>query len=386
MKFGIREICNVTFRALKPMAIGDKKFYKHEPVFYFDTLKTSGMEGTSSTVYAQGGRGNARLVAWEGERTVTFTMEDALISPESLSLLTGSSLENDDDYIHRRLEIEKKVPFITNASRDYAFFSLTKEELAGKNPVVKDSDFIAAYVFVEGEGEPYIIQEKDIVEVESKFSNSMFEPNVSNGSKTLFEEQASDYEKISMIYNTNANKKITSDGARFELGNSTPAVYVSDSLGAGQACKEFLGDYFCVLGHSLPAKFRTEAQIASGYIKITHIDYYYKKKIKTLLIEPDIKGQNFYLEGETLFRDGDTGYDYPAIFILPNCRIQSNFNINMASSGDPSSFTFTIDAFPGYLKHGNNKNKKVLAAIQIDEETVDEAEDTRTQTYAADWD
>jgi hypothetical protein len=50
------------------------------------------MEGASTTVYAQGGRGNTRLVAWEGERTVTFTMEDALISPEGFMILTGAGL------------------------------------------------------------------------------------------------------------------------------------------------------------------------------------------------------------------------------------------------------------------------------------------------------
>ncbi|MCI7442006.1 MAG: hypothetical protein MSA89_02790, partial [Clostridium sp.] len=82
MKFGVREICDVVLKAKAPQKIGNKIFYKNEPVIYFDTLKTSSMEGAATTVYAQGGRGNARLVAWEGERTVTFTMEDALISPE----------------------------------------------------------------------------------------------------------------------------------------------------------------------------------------------------------------------------------------------------------------------------------------------------------------
>jgi hypothetical protein len=50
------------------------------------------MEGAATTVYAQGGRGNSRLVAWEGERTVTFTMEDALISPTGFSILSGAGL------------------------------------------------------------------------------------------------------------------------------------------------------------------------------------------------------------------------------------------------------------------------------------------------------
>jgi hypothetical protein len=91
-KFGLREICNVVLKAKAAQKVGKKIFYKNEPVMYFDTLKTSSLEGQSSTVYVQGGRGNPRLVAWEGERTVTFTMEDALISAEGLSILTGAGL------------------------------------------------------------------------------------------------------------------------------------------------------------------------------------------------------------------------------------------------------------------------------------------------------
>jgi hypothetical protein len=53
----------------------------------------------------------------------------------------------------------------------------------------------------------------------------------------------------------------------------------------------------------------------------------------------------------------------PAEFIIPNCKIQSNFNFTMASSGDPSTFTFTMDAFPDYTRF--DKSKKVLAAIQV---------------------
>ena len=82
MKYGIREICDVV---LKDKDTG-------VPVIYFDSLKTSTMEGAATTVYAQGGRGNSRLIAWEGERTVTFTMEDALISELGLQVLTGAGL------------------------------------------------------------------------------------------------------------------------------------------------------------------------------------------------------------------------------------------------------------------------------------------------------
>ena len=104
MKFGMRECCDVVFKAKYPMQIGKKIFYKGEPVVIFDTLKTSTLEGAATTVYAQGGRGNARLLAWEGDRTVTFTMEDALISTEGLAILTGAGLIEASDekaiYVH----------------------------------------------------------------------------------------------------------------------------------------------------------------------------------------------------------------------------------------------------------------------------------------------
>ena len=92
MKYGIREICDVVLKAKSRMTVGNKVFYKDEPVIYFDSLKTSTMEGAATTVYAQGGRGNSRLIAWEGERTVTFTMEDALISTVGLAILTGADV------------------------------------------------------------------------------------------------------------------------------------------------------------------------------------------------------------------------------------------------------------------------------------------------------
>ena len=77
MKFGVREICNVVFKAKADTKIGTSTFKKGQPVLYIDSAKTSTIEGAATTVYAQGGRGNTRLIAWEGEKTLTFTVEDA---------------------------------------------------------------------------------------------------------------------------------------------------------------------------------------------------------------------------------------------------------------------------------------------------------------------
>ena len=48
----------------------------------------------------------------------------------------------------------------------------------------------------------------------------------------------------------------------------------------------------------------------------------------------------------------------------------------MASTGDPSTFTFTMDAFPGYTYFDNTK--KVLCVIQVIDETVADGADAKS--------
>lgn len=67
MKFGVRECCDVVLKAKSTQKIGAHTFHKGDPVIYFDTVRTSTVEGAATSVYAQGGHGYARLLAWEGE-------------------------------------------------------------------------------------------------------------------------------------------------------------------------------------------------------------------------------------------------------------------------------------------------------------------------------
>ena len=118
MKMGVREICDVVLKAKANTTVGNHTFKAGEPVIYFDTLKTSTLEGQATTVYAQGGKGNARLLAWEGERTLTFTMEDALISPKSFAILSGADLMHAGDkktvIAHATKQIQLTANDITN--------------------------------------------------------------------------------------------------------------------------------------------------------------------------------------------------------------------------------------------------------------------------------
>ena len=311
MKFGVREICDVVLKAKAATKIGNKVFYKNEPVIYFDSLKTSSMEGAATTVYAQGGRGNSRLVAWEGERTVTFTMEDALISPEGFMILSGAGLieaSNEKPIYQHVIETVGSEDFIVNGT--------TINILVDKAPFLpKDKKDNYAYVMImEGDepvSEPFI-----------PVHNQVWDTDLGEYTKATLDEASGKY----VITIELEHECYGEDGETYELSpKETKAFENADAL---------LIDYY------------TPKMSGARQIEIT----------------PDKFGGNYYLEASTLFRDTN-GVDMPAEFIVPNCKIQSNFTFTMASSGDPSTFTFTMDAFPDYTRF--DKSKKVLAAIQI---------------------
>lgn len=275
---------------------------------YFDSLKTSTLEGATTTVYAQGGRGNTRLVAWEGERTLTFTMEDALISPAGFMILSGADLieagsEKDTEDTKKgsiKVHTTETTDDLTWASESNTLTIKLKQD---------------PYYINDGEDYIYVMLMKD---------------------GEIFSEP--------YIATRTADKTITV--ADINSGGKRPA-YDSDL---------------------------TEKP------EVVFVDYYVEKTGSTaqqINITPDKFGGNYYLEASTLFRTED-GIDLPAEFIIPNCKIQSNFTFNMASSGDPSTFTFTMDAFPDYTRF--DKTTKVLAAIQVIEDVEDAINDVRAST------
>ena len=78
-KFGAKEVMDVVLYDMET----DK------PIIQFDSLKTSSISVTSEKVYARGGKGNPKLITWETNKEATLTIEDALISPKSIELVSG---------------------------------------------------------------------------------------------------------------------------------------------------------------------------------------------------------------------------------------------------------------------------------------------------------
>ena len=299
MKFGSREVANVVFRAKNKMTLGSRTFYKDEPVLYFDSLKTSGLEGASTTVYAQGGWSNPRLIGWDGDKTLTLTMEDALISPEGLAILTSANMLESSSTKKIYVHMTSQVKAVVGPDRKV---TMTLPKVNGQ-PV--DICWNKARGKATGSGTGYVINaEADI------FCMKVDE----NG------------DIIGDICVPNDVKKDTDVVINCD---------VNDSIKDGD---------------------------------IVLVDYYVEKQNGYQFeITADSFSGNFYIEGETLYRRESDGMDMPAEFIIPNGKVQSNFNIAMSNSGDPSTFTFTVDCFPAYPKFlvEGEARKKVLALLQI---------------------
>lgn len=66
------------------------------------TLKTSGVETTGETVYARGGRGNAKLVGFSTNREAKITLQDAIFDNNALAMLTGNAITTGTQTIERK--------------------------------------------------------------------------------------------------------------------------------------------------------------------------------------------------------------------------------------------------------------------------------------------
>ena len=84
-RYGIKEVADVTFYELTESGTPGN------PVLFLDTLKVSTIEQTASSSDARGGKGNAKLISWDFDKELNVTLEDALFSPKSLSIMFGQN-------------------------------------------------------------------------------------------------------------------------------------------------------------------------------------------------------------------------------------------------------------------------------------------------------
>ncbi|MNK45800.1 hypothetical protein D3C87_645710 [compost metagenome] len=65
-------------------------------------LKTSGIENSATTVYAKGGRGNANIIGFSGERGGKITLQDAVFTNEVIAMMTGNDIKTGVANVYQR--------------------------------------------------------------------------------------------------------------------------------------------------------------------------------------------------------------------------------------------------------------------------------------------
>ena len=303
MKFGVREIVDVVFKAAADnQRIGDRIFKKYQPVFKIDTAQTSSLEQSTTTVYAQGGKGYARLIAWEGEKQMTFTVTDALMSPMGLAVLTGAGLikpNGTNKIAHVHMTIDKAL----NASGQAVVTLEDLQEETGLNNVTRFT----------------VCALEDLQPFATRLDGS----------------------GAGIEWYSNVTVDGTKEGTEFITVDATHSATFTVKDNAA-----------------------TPALVTTGTVQL---DFYLAMNNANAVTEVDIAPENFggyfYIEAQTLYRREDTGLDMAAEIIIPKAKVQSNFTFTMAASGDPSTFDFVMDAFPGYTRF--DRTKKLMCKIQI---------------------
>ena len=95
-KFGIKEVADVGFYTVGTVKVdaNGQITATAAPVLTLDTLKVSNIEFTAEQAEARGGKGNAPLIIWDYGREATVTIEDALLSMDTLQAMFGDATKD----------------------------------------------------------------------------------------------------------------------------------------------------------------------------------------------------------------------------------------------------------------------------------------------------
>ena len=248
-------------------------------------------------------------------KTLTFTVEDALLSPLGFSILSGAGLLDSGT---TKVHVHKMVSqIIEEVAVTYSYYELQESE--------------GTYTYVSINNLPANKTAETVEEVPTA--------DLSESSPQYIQIVASRNYKVNVEDALDSNEEICTTAPIF--------IVVTEDDGS------LTGTKISPVSVGSDGKSFTFTDTTGTYADKTVVvaaDFYVIRE-QSNAIEIQIDAENFagyyYVEADTLFRRQDNGKDMPAIITLPNVKIQSNFTFTMASSGDPSTFTFTMDAMPG---------------------------------------
>ena len=299
-RYGIKEVANVYFEALEdePRA----NIYKGDIVLFLDSLKVSTIETTAEQTDARGGWGNPKLVTWDYGKEITLTLEDALLSLESLRFMMGGA-------IHR-----------SGVNNEKVLVRYTEEVIAG-----------------DGGEIPFPTDH---------LTNKPFARNIS----------ASADHPIRLINLGGTDATSSTAGTRsqivtaktFEAGEGATLgkiQFKNDAMGVASATVANKGDRIRIFW---------EEEVAAGN---ANADKDYAVEVS---ISPDTFPGTYRVVGDTFMRSAETGSDEAFQFVINKAKVSSEVTLTLEAEGDPATFEMTLTVLRGESDRGGTEMMKLI--------------------------
>jgi len=296
-KYGIKEVANVYFEALEDdLAAG---VYKGDIVLFLDTLKVSTIETTAENTAAQGGWGNPRLVQWDYGKEINITLEDALMSLESLRFMLGGAIKRP----------EATAPVVVRHTEEVVCLA------NGVMPLPKDHLTDVELIPTAKPGHP--------IRLINMTTGARTQINVTTGSKALDGTKAINFVNPSMLGTTTT-------------GSGDEAVTTANAVQTAQ------GDHVRIFWDEI---------LENNEGNETAIE---------VTISPDTFPGTYKVVGDTFMRSEKTGKDEPFQFVINKAKVQSNVTITLQAEGDPSTFEMTLNVLRSTNDQGDNEMMKLV--------------------------
>lgn len=309
-KYGIKEVANVYFEALDDNPAAGE--YAGDIVLYLDSLKVSTIEESAETVSANGGWGNPKLVQWDYGKELNITLEDALMSLESLRFMLGGSIKKPNTTTGDTVVVRHTEEVVVDANGKVP---APKDHLTGKTLYPK-----ATY------GHPI-----KLINLGGGLNS------VTAGTRTQIVVGEGEETKIMTASNT----------VKFK----NPAAGITTETDPA------IGDHIRIFWEEVLTGAVDEAESA---VEVT--------------ISPDTFPGTYRVVGDTFMRAEKTGRDEPFQFVINKAKVQSNVTFTLQAEGDPSTFEMTLNVLRSTNDEGKNEMMK-LVRYNIEESTSSGSDD-----------
>ena len=309
-KYGIKEVANVYFEALDD-DIG-AGVYKGDIVLFLDTLKVSTIETSAESTDARGGWGNPKLVSWDYGKEITVTLEDALMSLESLRFMLGGAIKHPKT--NEKVIVRHTEEVVVEGTKEAPVIPAPKDHLTGITLLPSAT-----------EGHPIRL--------------------INLGGSTIVDSTRNTAGTRCQITEGTWLADDPTNGAQNILEFKNPAADVAEGT------KPLPGDHIRIFWEDvLDGTSATE-----DAVEVT--------------ISPDTFPGTYKIVGDTFMRSEKTGKDEPFQFVIGKAKVSSSVTLTLQAEGDPATFSMDLNVLRSTNERGENEMMKLVRYTFLSEAT-----------------